>query len=363
MQKLNISHEYDTDLWNEGVYDRQGLDIAWICACLNPLRHKTERKMELYQKNFKLSPFYILFFHLYDSSCYFIDNIIASRMLPISDVKLQKTLLSPVSYSGNWFDFCRVVVNHGVVPLHAMPGGEIHAHRTELLTVLSSCLAYHARLLRECADAEVPAERKLAISAVSDILVSYLGAPPETFNWNYKTLDGKDKALTDISPVEFYQSCCDFDVDRCVVVFDESLKGKVPEIKGKTLFNTPEWMASFTAVNIEGRERMVVVGADTRHQANKMLGILDTDFNDNTGEFGADVTMSKKDSVDYHRIAVTDYLALDGMTWDKVSHNPLRFKAQDSCGADTGADGHYTMSYDWFCKYVLFMVGDPDFAF
>ena len=354
MQKLNISHEYEYDLWNEGVYDRQGLDIAWICACLNPLRYSTERKMNLFQKNFKLSPFHILYYHLADQCRSFFEGIINTKKLALHDPKVTDLLESPVSFSGNWNDFCRIVNNHGVVPLHAMLGGEIHAHRTDVLTVLSSCLAYNAKCLRDCPDSENSLALKSATESVNAILTDFFGVPPETFNWSFKTADGKDISLKNITPADFYKNCCGFDVNECAVVYDEAVKGHISE--NGNVFVSASRLAELAAENISQYNRLTVVGADTRHQANRLLGILDTDFNDNTSEFGSDVSMTKKDSFDYKRISVTDYLTLDGVQPGNTV--PVRFKAQDSCGADTGADGHYTMNYDWFCKYVLFVVVD-----
>ena len=354
MIKYNISHEYEIDLWDEGVYDREGLDIAWICACLNPMRYSIERKMNLFQKNFKLSPFYILFFHLYDRSSFFLDKIIEMRMLPISDAKLKKTLDSPVSYSGGWTDFKRIVINHGVVPLHAMTGGEIHSHRTELITVLSDCLAFHAKQIRDCDENEVDAKHTEAVSAVSDILIKYLGEPPETFNWNYKTADGEDNSLKGISPLDFYNKYCDFKVEETRILMSYELEGKIPKCEDRITYLTGDYLAMTAALNLADNKDLVIAGVDIRHQANQMLGILDTDFCD-----GEEVSMSKKDMIDYGRLAVTDYLTIDGCENDTNHENfsgILRFKAQDSCGADTGADGHYTMSIDWFKKYVLFII-------
>ncbi|MCR4563309.1 MAG: hypothetical protein K5755_01575, partial [Clostridiales bacterium] len=94
--------------------------------------------------------------------------------------------------------------------------------------------------------------------------------------------------------------------------------------------------------------------ADTRQQSNRMLGILDTDFCDNETVFGSDRSMSKTDSFDYKRISPCDFISLDGVQIENGL--PVRFKAQDSAGALTGADGHYTMNEKWFDEYVFYAV-------
>lgn len=87
----------------------------------------------------------------------------------------------------------------------------------------------------------------------------------------------------------------------------------------------------------------VIISCDIRQQANKLLGILDTEFN----EFKTD------------EIKPTRYLVLDGVHIE--NGEAVRFKAQDTSGGNTGADGHYMMSADWFDKYVLTAVIKKDY--
>ena len=353
MQKFDISHEYNYDLWNEGVCDRKELEISWIYACLNPARQSVSRFLDLHQPNFQLSPFFILFFHLYDRSNYFLDRIIETADLPLSDARLKKLISEPITLNGNWDDFARIVEHRGLVPLHAMPGMGYHPHKTDFMLVLKNRLLYGAMELRDAFKEDIPAVRKKIIDDVVEILADRLGAPPETFNWNYKTKGGESKSLTDITPMDFALHCTDFFPDSYTVVFDEALRGRVT---GKNcVFMPVNVMKELVTLQLR-LHGQVVVGADTRQQSNRMLGILDTKFNDNASVFGSDIEMPKDRAIAYRVIEVTEYLSLDGVEVDTETLEPVRFKAQDSHGGDTGADGHYMMSADWFEKYVLFAV-------
>jgi aminopeptidase C len=348
MKKFNISHEYSVDLWDEGVCDRKGFDIPWMYACLNPIRQKVENKLKLTQTNFQLSPYFLLYFDLLEKSVSFTDGIIDTAGQPLTYSAVQKLLENPVSLGGDWYSFRKIARKNGLVPLHAMPGTGFHAHRTDVMTLIKNRLLLFASELRQANENEFESIKASALDDIKAILNEQFGVPPESFNWNFNDKDGNSHHLESITPTDFYYDFCDTDLDSYTAVFDERIYSgeKDPALPIADI-------KLLCSKQLESGEQ-VVICADTRQQANAMLGILDTDFNDNETVFGSDRTMSKIDSFNYKRISPCDYLSLDGVQIENGL--PVRFKAQDSNGALTGADGHYTMNEKWFDEYVFYAV-------
>jgi len=355
MQKFNISHEYSVDLWDEGVCDRKNLDIGWIYACLNPIRQKVERKLNLTQTNFQLSPYYILYFDLLEKSESFLDRIIRTAHQPVTYASVQSLLDSPISLDGNWFTFASIVKKHGLVPFHAMLGTGFHAHKTDVMTVLKNRLLYGANAIRQSEDALFEKIKEDALNDIKDILTEQFGTPPETFNWNYNDRNGHPNRFENISPQEFFENCCETDLNAYRIVFDERIR--LFKNKNAVAVNVGQ-LKMLCSKQLESGEQ-VVICADARQQANQMLGILDTDFNDNESVYGKDLYMSKADSFRFKRILPVSFLSLDGVHIEDGV--PVRFKAQDSAGALTGADGHYTMNEKWFDEYVFYAVINNSF--
>ncbi len=350
MKKYNISHEYSVDLWDEGVCDSKGFPIAWIYACLNPIRQKVERKLNLTQTNFQLSPYYLLYFDLLEKSESFADKIIETARQPLSYSAVQRLIENPISLDGDWFSFSRLIKKHGIVPFHAMLGTGFHAHKTDVLTLLKNRLLLFASELRAADENSFETLKAVLLEDVKTILSEQFGTPKESFNWNYRDKSGEAHRLENVTPVDFFRDCCETPIDSYTVVADERLERNGSR---DILYLPVADIKLLCAKQLENDEQ-VIICADTRQQANAMLGILDTDFNDNESVFGSDRTMSKTDSIKYKRILPCDYLSLDGVQVE--SGIPVRFKAQDSNGALTGADGHYTMNGKWFDEYVFYAV-------
>lgn len=350
MKKFNISHEYSVDLWDEGVCDRKGFDIPWMYACLNPIRQKVEEKLNLTQTNFQLSPYYLLYFDLLEKSETFADKIIATANQPLTYSAVQKLLEKPISLEGDWFSFKKLAKKYGLVPFHAMVGTGFHAHKTDVLTLLKNRLLLFACELRQANENDFDSIKNAAVDDIKAILNEQFGTPPESFNWNFNDKEGNSHHLESITPTDFYYDFCLTDLECYTAVFDERLPR---EKKEGTLYLPVADIKLLCSKQLESGEQ-VVVCADTRQQSNKMLGILDTDFNDNESVFGSDRTMSKTDSFNFKRITPCDFLSLDGVQVENGL--PVRFKAQDSNGALTGADGHYTMNEKWFDEYVFYAV-------
>lgn len=173
-----------------------------------------------------------------------------------------------------------------------------------------------------------------ALQDVAQILDSQIGTPPACFKWQYMRRDEEIISMENLTPRDFYYFFCKTDL--------------------QTFQEVPHKDADLKALSarqlLEGD--MVIVSCDIRHQSNQMLGVLDTDFLDNEAVFGrADIEITRAEKEACGMIAPTRWLTLDGVELDE-NGQVMRFKAQDTAGAETGADGHYMMSAAWFEEYV-----------
>lgn len=321
MKRFNISHEYDFDLWKKGVYSANSELLSQICAFLNPIRAKAENSLDM-KSELKLSSGYVLFYYLLN-----ISKSVISFAKNNTEKSSVEFLEEEFSRMFCFEDFKKIVKEHALVPISAMTDAS-HRHKNDCVFVTENRLRLGVYQL--CTQAEN--EEKIS-EDIYGILCDGLSVPPENFDFTYISSDGSLKSVKAQTPFSFFENYCNTSLDEyCEITQENELKNAV-------------------AKQIRNGEQVVVL-ADTRHQCNQMLGILDSDFIDNTDMFGADYSLSKADKQRLGIINPHAYLSLDGVSFGE-NGEPVRFKAQDSHGSETGADGHYTMSAKWFDEYVL----------
>ena len=313
MKRFNISNDYNYELWSEGVYDDNKSGRNWIYACLNPFRQIAETKAEMKQNNFMLSSSYIYYYDIYEKC---LDGNLS------------------VDEKGDFERFRYLANKYGLVPMSAMPDSACAGHKSEALYLVNNRLGYEKMLKDKGKD-----NKEKLLTDIRNILNENIGAPPERFRLQYMGNDGEIKTLENLTPKDFMYFFCTRNIN------DYSVQ--------------TERIKELAARQIESGEQ-VIISCDIRHQSNQMLGVLDTDFIENDEVFGdIKISMSRKEKIKYGIIEPTRYLTLDGVHIE--NGEIIRFKAQDTSGADTGADGHYTMSAKWFDEYVLSAIIKKDY--
>jgi bleomycin hydrolase len=186
-----------------------------------------------------------------------------------------------------------------------------------------------------------------------------LGVPPKKFNFSWIDKNNKAQEIKNISPVDFLEKYCNYKIsDRVMIInhpskkykfncaYCEDMSSKNPYLKMLNL--DIETIKKLVVEQLKDGEQ-VVIGSDVLQQSNQLLGILDTEF------VLADNDFTKEQRIENKLICARHIMSIDGVHIDN-NEQPIRFKVQDSHGGKTGANGHYTMSANWFDEYVLSVV-------
>jgi bleomycin hydrolase len=277
-----------------------------------------------------------------------IDNIISNKNIEIDEI---------VSSKGQWCYFAPVCEKHGVVPLEIMPDTQSTVNDSKLLKELINLITQSTSELKNSVDSEIIKANILA--KVELILNDYLGVPPNKFNFSWLDKDNKTQEIKNISPVDFLEKYCKYKISNHIMIINhpskkykfncaycEDMGSENPYLKMLNL--DIETIKKLVVEQLKDGEQ-VVIGSDVLMQANQMLGILDTDFALSDNNF------TKEQRIENKLIYARHIMSIDGVYIDD-NEKPIRFKVQDSHGGKTGANGHYTMSANWFNEYVLSVV-------
>ena len=96
-------------------------------------------------------------------------------------------------------------------------------------------------------------------------------------------------------------------------------------------------------------------GCDVGKSSERTEGLMALDLFDTKDLFKTDFTMTKAQRLDYGHSLMTHAMTFQGVDLDDAGR-PTRWRVENSWGKDTGKDGYYVMTDDWFNEYTYQVV-------
>ncbi|VBB17667.1 C1B-like aminopeptidase [Yasminevirus sp. GU-2018] len=392
-----FSHTLDPEL----VVSNQGLSgRCWLFALLNVMRHELVRKFKL-QRDFELSEAYVCFYEKYEKCNHFLSRFLTMDNIDPTDYRTQRWLMGGCQDGGHWITCANLIKKYGIIPKSSYRES-INSYHTGMM---NDMLDYKLREFAQQMVAEPDNEKRLKMKStmmetVYEMLCKFLGTPPnpnEKFTWSFglylelndqlerenkrRKTDGQFENLQikqtlSLTPLEFYN-------DLIVNKLDNYMKfGNDPRnayhkfyfgheedvvVEGERpgYYNLPmEEIAKLCVTSIKNNTPIefdcdVVKYLNARDELmdtkcfNYNL-VFDTDFND----------LDKKRMMERLESYPNHAMVLVGVDLDE-SGNPIKWKVENSWGRDEdneNSTGYYTMSHDWFLKFVFNVVIQEDFV-
>ena len=388
----DFSHILDPEL----VVSNQGLSgRCWMFAFLNVIRHELVRKYQL-PHDFELSESYLCFYEKIEKCNFFLSKFLESDEIDSHDLKTQGLLLQGCEDGGHWITCANLIKKYGIIPKTCFRES-INSYSTE---TMNSILNYKLRefsiqLVAEKIQSKKASMKDKMMEQIYDMLCKLLGTPMnpnESFKWSYTLrLDLNDqlerekkrhksdgqfenlkiKKTLDITPLKFYN---DFIVND---ISDYLRIGNDPRNK----YN--KYYESFEENIVIGGERNGFYNLDIKEIAKLCIQSI----TDNTPvEFDCDVSqyinpfeelldtkcynydllfntsfnnLTKKQMMECMESYPNHAMVLTGVDLDSKG-NPIKWKVENSWGRIHGEEdassGYYTISHEWFEKFVYNVV-------
>jgi bleomycin hydrolase len=199
---------------------------------------------------------------------------------------------------------------------------------------------------------------------VYKLLVGFLGKPPTTFNWTFKT---KKEVVTwvDLSPLSFLNKT-GFNPDDWVSVINDPRQENPYYNKYmiKYLGNTSDLHVNWINLPINRLKELsklsidnnqpVWFGCDVGAECDKDTGIHDIKLYDYESFMNYNISMSKEEKLRYFASIPSHAMVILGYH----ENNSLieRWKIENSWGSSSGTSGFQLMSDKWFSEYVFQIV-------
>ncbi len=359
---------FNNDIKNGEITNQKASGRCWMFASMNVMRNIVMKKLNL--ENFEFSQSYTLFCDKLERANYYLEVMIEKAKDPIDDRELQYLMGEVLGDGGQWDMFVNLVKKYGLVPKYAYPESTSSSNTRELNKYLVKVLHKYTVDIRKAVEAgktkkEVSAIKEEAIQGVYNVLTATLGRLPEKFDFIAYDKDNKLIEDKNLNPQKFFEKYVEMEIDDYVSLINAPTEdkpfGKTYTIKylgnvieGKEVKHLNLAIEDLkAAVLAQLKDGMPVwfgcdVGKDSFSEDGRAM--LDTKVTNYDELFGMDLQLSKADALDYYQSQMTHAMTFTGV--EVKDGKSLRFKVENSWGDKFGYKGHYTMTDDWFDKYV-----------
>lgn len=179
---------------------------CWIFAGLNVFRHNVMAALDM--NNFEFSETYIYFWDKFEraNTClqWFIDN---HETYTIEHRVFDYMLRDFMTDGGYWNMFVNIVEKYGLVPKSAMPETYQSDFSHDMNNIINNHLQAYVSYIYNNYDNmttnELKSYKKKSLLQIYNILVKFLGNPPNEFKWIYNNDDDKNVCIGRLSPKIF----------------------------------------------------------------------------------------------------------------------------------------------------------------
>ena len=370
--QVDTVQKFNVEVKSLPVCNQRQSGRCWIFAGLNVIREKIAKEINC--PNFELSQNYISLYDKIEKCNWAMEVLISMKDRDIDDRELKFILSCPVGDGGQWDMFVSLVDKYGLMPKdahfeNAQSNSTMFSNR-----LINTTLRQFAAAVHNKSDKEVEALRDEYLVKFYNLLSNCFGVPAEKFEFSYIDKDGKLHEEGEYTPVEFaekfhikeylsnMQSIVNAPTSDKEYLKTYTIKYLGNVVGGKKVIHLNLEMPRVEELIINQLKdgKVVWFGSDVGYYGDRTSGTWDINMFDYKTPFDMDYEMDKAESMDYLVSAMNHAMVITGVQLDKAG-KPVRWKIENSWGADVGDKGYFVMSERFFEKYVYQAVVEKDY--
>ena len=285
----------------------------------------------------------------------------------------------PINDGGTFCGAADLAEKYGLVPVEVQPETYSAERTSRMSQLLSSKLREQGLELRKMVAAgksknAIKQRKTEMLGEIYNMLSLVLGEPIKSFTYAFKNKDGKTVTpARTYTPVEFYQETQGGPINGTFIMAMNDPRReyyKTYEVEwDRHTYDGHNWC--YINLPMEDIAQMAIASLqdstklyssyDVGKQLNRNTGYLSLDNYDYGTLFGTTFGMNKAD-----RIATFDSGSTHAMTLTAVdldaNGKPVKWKVENSWGADSGQKGYIIMTNDWFNEFAFRLVVDKKYV-
>ena len=354
----------------KGITDQKKSGRCWLFTGFNVLRSQFIKDNNLGE--FYFSHCYSFFWDQLEKANLFLEGILETRTLPITDRKVEWLFQHPINDGGQFTGISDNLLKYGVVPSDVMPETYSSNNTARLSSLIAKLLRQGGMELRSKAEqgatlAELRKNKETTLQAIYRLLCLNLGTPPTTFEYTLRDADGKVLSTKEYTPLSFYQEHVGVNLkDDYVMIMNDPSQPYYETYaieydrhawdgKDWTYLNLPMEEIKEMAIASLKDGNMMYYSCDVGKELNKESGLLTLGYDDYEAITGVPMTMTKGERIASFDSGSTHAMTLVAVDLDK-SGKPTKWMVENSWGATAGHQGYLIMTDEWFDAYTFRLV-------
>ena len=368
---------FNIETKKQSITNQKSSGRCWMFSGLNVLRANFAKRTDSLKVTF--SQDYLFFYDQLEKANLMLQGVIDTGKKPIDDLRVQFFFHHPLNDGGTFCGVADLTEKYGLVPTEVQPETFSAENTSRMSRLISSKLREFGLELRKMVAEgkkvkDVQQRKTEMLSEVYHMLVITLGEPVKEFTYAFRDKNGK--ALTPAkkyTPQSFYQEVVGDKLNGTfIMVMNDPRRDyyKTYEVEyDRHTYDGHNW--KYLNLPMEEIEQLAIASLkdgrklyssyDVGKQLDSKRGFADTENFDYGSLFGTTFNMNKAE-----RIATFDSGSTHAMTLTAVDLDaqgqPLKWKVENSWGADSGHQGCIIMTARWFREYMFRLVVDKQYV-
>ncbi len=376
--KTKFDTHFSVETPAQSIHNQKSSGRCWMFSSFNVLRSDFARK-HADSLAVEFSHDYLFFFDQLEKANLMLQGVIDNAKKPIDDQRVQFFFKSPLNDGGTFCGAADLAPKYGLVPKSVQPETFSAENTSRMSSLISSKLREFGLELRKMvADGKKPAainQRKTEmLGTVYHMLAITLGEPVKEFTYQFRDKAGKPVGEPrKFTPKSFYDEVVGQPLaGTFIMVMNDPRRPyhKTYEVEyDRHVYDGQNWkylnlptedIAKLAITALKDGKKMYS-SYDVGKQYDRELGYLDPENYDYASLFSTTFGMNKAERISTFDSGSTHAMTLTAVDLDKDG-NPLKWKVENSWGADNGVGGCLVMSNDWFNEYMFRLVVDKKYV-
>lgn len=378
MQNAGATDTYfSVETKKQSITNQKSSGRCWMFSGLNVLRANFAKRTDSLTVTF--SQDYLFFYDQLEKANLMLQGAIDTGKKPLDDQRVQFFFHHPLNDGGTFCGVADLTEKYGLVPTEVQPETYSAESTSRMSRLISSKLREQGLELRKMVVAgkkakDIQKRKTEMLGEIYHMLVITLGEPVKEFTYAFRNKQGK--ALTapkKYTPQSFYKEVVGDKLNGTfIMVMNDPRRDyyKTYEVEyDRHTYDGHNWkylnlpMEDIEALAIASLKdgRKLYSSYDVGKQLDRKRGYADTENYDYGSLFGTTFGMNKAERISTFDSGSTHAMTLTAVDLD-AEGQPLKWKVENSWGADSGYQGCIIMTARWFREYMFRLVVDKQYV-
>ena len=373
-----VDTHFSIETPKQSIHNQKSSGRCWMFSGFNVLRSNFA-KNDKQGRVVEFSQDYLFFYDQLEKANLMLQGVIDTGKKSIEDPQVQFFFKNPINDGGTFCGVADLAEKYGLAPMSAQPETFSSNNTSKMSKLISSKLREYGLELRKMVaqgkkSSAIQARKDEMLATVYHILSLTLGEPVKEFTYAFRDKNGKQVGeAKKYTPKSFYEETVGHSLNGTfLMVMNDPRRPyhKTYEVEyDRHTYDGHNW--KYLNLPMEEISQLAIASLKDGHkmyssydvgkQLDRKRGYLALDNFDYGSLFGTSFPMNKAERISTFDSGSTHAMTLTAVDLD-ANGKPVKWKVENSWGADNGFSGCFIMTNDWFNEYMFRLVVDKKYA-